>query len=319
MPSFFKYTSDRVSPGTVIAGVIKNAALHVGTADEQMNRGVSGWLERVIRAVGEDPNDPTTTWSFTSFHVPRASRDESSAGNPAHLLLILVTLGFLGAAGWRRAGPEGLALALGLVGAFVAFAGVLKWQPWHVRLHLPLFVLWSPLIALALASLLPRALVWVAGGGLVLLAVGPAFRNELRPLVAYWNDGFSERHRESRYFAGLRHLERSFRAAGALVDRSGCGHVGLDLSSRVGDQQEYVLLHLLGADRGQRVVRALGVTNRSKAYRVEVDEGQPCAVVCVFCEPADGWVAPYRAIGQPIPVSDDVVVFVAPREGPGGR
>jgi hypothetical protein len=271
----------------------------------------------VIRAIGEDPNDPATTWTSTSFHVPRASRDESSAGNPAHLALILVALGFLATTGWRRVGSGGVALALGLVVAFLAFATALKWQPWHVRLHLPFFLLWSPLVAIALTALLPRPLVWAVGGGLLALAVSPAFENDLRPLVSYWKDGFSEAARERRYFAGLGHVERAFRGTGALVERSGCRRVGLDLTARVGDQPEYALLHALGADRGERAVRALGVTNRSKLYHRETDAWTPCAVVCVFCKPDDAWLRPYAAVGPAAPVSDDVVIFLRSRESAG--
>jgi hypothetical protein len=315
----FKYTSDRLSPGALVAGVVKNAALHLGTRDERINKGTTEWLERVIRAVGEEPSDPRTTWTSVSFRVPRTSRDETTAGNLAHLVLIVATVGYLAAGGWRRVGPEGVALALGLALAFVAFATVLKWQPWHVRLHLPLFVLWSPLIALALAPLRPRPLVWAAGALLVAQATEPALRNDLRPLVAYWREGFSEQSRERRYLFGLRHLEPSFVATRTLVERNGCRRVGLDLSARVGDQQEYAWLHVLGADRGARVVRAIGVTNRSAAYRVDPDGEPPCAVVCVFCTPGEAGVRPYAALGPAVAVSDDVVVVSARDAARAGR
>jgi len=78
------------------------------------------------------------------------SNSENRAGNPVHLVLIILSLGLLLMSRELR-GSRSLALyAIVLVAAFLIFCLFLKWEIWHSRLHLPLFVLWSSFVSVVL-------------------------------------------------------------------------------------------------------------------------------------------------------------------------
>ncbi len=308
VPSLFKYSVDTLSPTAALSGVLRNVGLHMSMPSDAMTDRIGGRLNWLVLRIGADPNDPATTWTGVSFHVPRANMHESRAGNPMHLLLIVLTLPLL--VMLRSMGPLGAALwlAAGLVLAFIAFAGLLKWQPWHSRLHLPLFVLWSPVIACAIGRTPLRVLSPLIAAGLLALAFPVALGNELRPIAADGDESILRRPRARIYFSEVRHLEPAFSEAASLVARTGCRHVGLNLSSRVGDQLEYTLMALLGAERGERTVRGLGVVDRSGARAPAAVV--PCAVICVSCPPQAERAGDYGRIGDRVTVSDAVVVYV---------
>ena len=151
----FKYTNDRFGVSTTASNVVRNIALHAGTSDAVWNQKVESAINLLFRLLRINGNDPRTTWDGTPFHVPSKSLHEADAGNPLHSILIFATL-FLLLWQWRT--PElrsASVLALGPVMAFLLFCAVLRWQPWHTRVHLSSFVLWAAVSGTALA----RALV----------------------------------------------------------------------------------------------------------------------------------------------------------------
>src|SRR5262249_6689523 len=141
-------------------------------------------LERVMRGLGADPNDPRTTWPGTTFWVPDLSRHETFAGNPLHLALVSLTIVVV-MVGLRRrsSSPDAAACAFGLIAAFLLFCAALRWHPWHSRLHLPLFVLWSAPLGAVLGRTWPRAVRWGLGPMLLCLSMPFVLGNALRPLA----------------------------------------------------------------------------------------------------------------------------------------
>jgi hypothetical protein len=172
--------------------------------------------------------------------------------------------------------------------AFLVFCLVLKWQPFHSRLHLPLFVLWSPAVAAVAAMAWPAPAAYALAAGLLALSGDAALSNELRPLVARKGASVFTRSRHSQYFADRPPLTAAYVAAADLVRRSGCRDIGLDLSTLVGDQYEYPWLALLGAGGPDRDVRLVGLENTSTRYAEGAARSAPCAVVCVNCLAAMG-------------------------------
>jgi hypothetical protein len=148
----YTYANQTHTPGAFASNVVRNVSLHVAT----FTRFDPFWRRAafsVHQALGVDPDDPRTTWPETHFAVPQRSNYEDIAGNPLHFYLIL---GALAAAGLRRKRDNESShvapYAACLVAGFALFCFVLKWQPWHSRLHLPLFVLAGPLVGGVLAS-----------------------------------------------------------------------------------------------------------------------------------------------------------------------
>ncbi|MEO6498506.1 MAG: hypothetical protein ABIN95_05805, partial [Mucilaginibacter sp.] len=73
-------------------------------------------------------------------------------------------------------------LLLVLIIQVLFFCGYLKWQPWHSRLHLPMFMLGVPLIAYAMSiNKIFRKATYILLPFTLLYAVTVVSNNELRP------------------------------------------------------------------------------------------------------------------------------------------
>ena len=173
-------------------------------------------MEKTLHALlGSELDDPSSTWGDTTFRIPKWTVHEESAGNAMHMLLALFGGALLLSPLGSRAQRFYVVLVLA---AGMLFCACLRWQPWHSRLHLPLFVLASPIIAIAVSRSL-RSRSAVIGFGLVLMLASAPFvlLNPARPLVgprSAWC-----RPRQEQYFAHRPDLrepyERTF-ASGAV-------------------------------------------------------------------------------------------------------
>jgi hypothetical protein len=302
----FKYTNDEISVSTLVSNIVRNVALHIGTGTDAVNIVLERWMVRLIQAVGAEVNDPRTTWDFATFHIPKTSMHESHAGNPVHVILIVLILTMM----LCQRNPsqqygDVLQYAFGLVLAFILFCVLLKWQPWHSRLHLPLFVLWSAAVAVVLTQRWPRGAT--IGLAIILLVCSCPFliKNQLRPLTGE-NNIFTTKSTHL-YFADRRSLEQSFVAATAFVRETRCRDIGLDFYAT--EPFEYPLLVLLGAESGEKNVRHLNVKNLSAIYAAQEYAPQPCAVICVNCAKQGEKWKEYAPLGGAAYVFDDITVF----------
>jgi hypothetical protein len=237
--------------------------------------------------------------------------DENFASNPVHLALLLLAL----AAVWpmrRRLAPASVVYALVLVGGFVLFSVVLRWQPWNTRLELAFFVLGAPLVGTVVERVAPRLAVVLAAVLLVSMLPWVVY-NQARPLVGARSMlGFN---RNERYFTNRPGMRSAYLSAVGYVVQRGCGQIGFMSSV---DGWEYPLWPLLqGAVPGHLEIEHVGVSNVSAA-QAAIAEFDPCAVVAL------GPMANLYAIefnGQtftpswvqldPTAVPDQVAVFTA--------
>jgi hypothetical protein len=201
-------SNEILSPAAIASSLVRNVSLHAGTPWDDVNTAAESAIGRLHDAMGIDPSDPRTTYldlRFTVFHNPY---NESQAPAPLHLLLGLLVVPVLLALQRRR-----LLLVATLVpyAAFVLFCIVLKWQPWHVRLHLPIVCLLAPVAATLLEGVWRGALAAVIATLAVLIAAPSILWNQHKPLLgspsiftATW---------EENMFRGRRGLVGSFREA----------------------------------------------------------------------------------------------------------
>lgn len=286
-PRTERFTNAEVGVGVVASNVVRNAAMHLGTALPDLN----GWITRAVEAthgaVGLDANDPATTWPGVTFRVTR-SLHEDRAVNPIHFVLLCAAFVVL-LVRRRNASGRLLGYAAALVVAFLLFALVLRWQPWHGRLHLPLFVLGGALAAVVLVRESPRRAV-LATGILLLVASTPwLLSNEPRPLVGQapiWAED-----RLSQYFRSQRDLERPYRDAVSFLARTPCDRIGLYIST---DDWEYPFWVLLGRLPREVEIRHVAVMNDSRG--LAGDRAPPCAVIATRASPR-----PEEALRQEFP------------------
>src|SRR6185369_14859946 len=149
--------------------IMRNAALHCWTPSEKINHLTERLIAKVVRAAGADVNDRRTTWHVEQFRIQNFPFNESQTANTWHFLLLLLALVAIVVKPELRRSLWAYALAIS--GAFVLFCAALRWQPWHSRLHIPLFVLSAVPVGMLLSRVKFRLAASLIGCALLLLAM----------------------------------------------------------------------------------------------------------------------------------------------------
>jgi hypothetical protein len=147
-PENQKLLNIEYSVGSLISNSVRNLSLHLGTTTK-----INIALKKAIIDTHEflqiDVNNPETTYPNTRFEVFGPTMQEDIAGNFIHLLVgAIVSSTYLVDFSHGRDRENWLLkpYLICLLFGFLLFCLLLKWQPWHSRLHLPLFVLVTPVI-----------------------------------------------------------------------------------------------------------------------------------------------------------------------------
>jgi Dolichyl-phosphate-mannose-protein mannosyltransferase len=288
------YSNEIFGVPVVVSNIIRNISLHMGTPSERVNTAILSGVRILHVPLGIDANDPRTTFKIICcpFRINGFSTLEDLAGNPIHLGLMMLSLALLFA--WRehREARDLTPYAIALIVAFFIFCSYLKWNPWNSRLHLPLFVLWSPLISLAL---LRRTSYKIALSIVVLLITTSTpyvFRNEIRPLIGVGpNSTVLNTSRVDQLLMRYTGVRDQYPRASHFVETLRCSDVGL----LIGEYDlEYPLWVLLPkTNRQQLRIEHINVTN-SSAVKSAVNPFagfSPCAVIVVDADRSPSWMA----------------------------
>lgn len=271
----YTYANDAHGPRAITSNVVRNLALHLGTPSSRVNAALTSVIAASLRTVGIDPNDSRTTWTDTAFKVDWCFSD-SCAGNP--LQLALAAGCFALALLVRDPGSRAPGLTLVVLGGLVLFAALLKWQPWHSRLQLPLFALAAPVVGTVVDR---HARRWVRSLLITALAVcafAVLLLDPLRPLGGA-NSVFA-RSREESYLLSHQAMSPWLLRAMDAIAATNCRDIGL-LSV---DADEYAVWvyaanHLPARPRIEHV----GVHNASAflAGAPPYSTFAPCAVIAL--------------------------------------
>jgi len=272
----FPLANETFTPSALASNVVRNVMIHLGTPVGPVDL----FLQRVTihahRAVGAPFDDPRTTWPGTRFFVQGPSFQEDTAGNPLHVVVIVLSLGVLLARGELRRGPA-LPYFAALVAAFLLFCLYLKWQIWHSRLHVGLFVLAAPAVGVALARGIGARAAGAAGLLLLLAGLPWAVRNAGRPLLG--SASVLRVPRDEQYTAADPERGRDLRAAARFLAERRCRDVGVVIDE---DGWNYPLSVALDRAAGRHVrLHHVGVANPSASAREGRPAGPPCAVAVV--------------------------------------
>lgn len=271
-----------LGPRGLMSNLLRNAALHAGTPSDHVNKAVALSVQWAHQWMGLDHNDPRTT-SAGVFRVRRPTTHEDWTGNPLHAALIGGVL-IVGLVKRRQLGQRHVAYGITVIGTFVAFSWLFKWQIFGSRYHLPFFVLAAPLLAVLLIRWLPpRWVSWVAM--VFLVGAWPwLFHIQSRPLIRL--PGASKvgsilvEPRSRLYFANGLYLYEPYNAAARRIQSAGCDEVGISLP---GNSAEYLLWVALDARDQGKMLRWIveGGAQGSRSFT-------PCAVICQSCPPGTG-------------------------------
>lgn len=215
-----------LAPSVIVSNLAANATIHLGTPWAGVNNRMDLAAAAMHAAVGLDLKQLYPY--FGGFRVVPWSNDEGQAGNPLQFLLGIV--GFAIAVGtWRRVRREQRAMILTLAAGILLVGMTVRWQPFNGRLHLPLFVLGAPCVALLLGRL--RGL-WlpVAVAVLIVSALPSLLANTTRPLIPWATQARRSvltASRDEQYFASRPDLYRPYAAMIRQINGTGCARVGL--------------------------------------------------------------------------------------------
>ncbi|MCC7202829.1 MAG: glycosyltransferase family 39 protein [Nitrospirae bacterium] len=300
-----KFVNEAYTLPALISNITRNVGLHMSTPVERLNSAVEGGIARLHTLMGMEINDARTTLAGTKFHIPPLAPLEDFSGNPVHLLIVWIAIALLFIKRDLLRRRILLYYFAAVSSAFLLFSLCLKWQPWHSRLHLPLFVLLSAFVAVVLSDVLSARLAEVTGIILILSALPWIFFNVSRPVIApghivsmfpSWiygsrpiplTEGRSilTSDRTDQYFSIRRNLGTPYREAAAFVRSQKCRDIGLYMG---GDDWEYPFWALLQADHGQKTrIEHIGVKNISAVKSSAGASFTPCAIISVNAVPGE--------------------------------
>ena len=268
----YVYTNDAITPATLVSNVMRNVALQLALPSWSWNKAVDEFVRTTHLLMDVDPHDPRTTVHGHRFHLSDAGDREDQAQGVIVILISVVAIIALLA----RPQPHRV-LRLAYFGcvvvSFVLFCAVLKWQPWHTRLHLPMLILLGAAAAPFLERHVPRS-VQTPLLLLVLLASLPSvLRNPSRPVIDKYS--IFRVPRTVQYFNNRPDLLAPYTAAADEIAQSGCDRVGLIIPH---DGWEYPLWVLLKERRPNARIDHVDVKNYTARYARQTE---PCGTLSI--------------------------------------
>lgn len=264
--------NQRFDGRVLCSNLVKNLALHLYTPSHTLNQFIEKSILQTDRLLGTTPSH--SSFAGHEFKFNGLPFHEDHAGNLLHVLLFGLAMGLYFGKGFFR-DKKLTAYLICVLGGIFLFSFILKWQPWHSRMHLPLFILAAPFIALTSWRALPKATAFFAAG-LFLCSLPWVFMNASHPIFGQSN--ILTDPREQQYFVNNPGYYYSYRKAAEQLSKGTCRDVGLVMG---GDSWEYPLWALLDNMGGKFRMEHVLVNNPSAALsrRKPFSEFHACALV----------------------------------------
>lgn len=298
----------RLTPWTIsgaIANLVANLSLHLGTPWTAWNE---WWTDALVVAqrtvLGADPG--VLFQYFGGFRVPPYSTHEALAGNPAHLLLGVITLLMFTVRGRAvRGSASGPWVVAGLA-AVILHMTMVRWQPYGARLQLASLVWLAPLAATLVRNSPSRAIL----AALISLSAIPAgVMNHLRPFLGE-GSVFSVP-RQEQYFAERPFIRSSLEMVSARLDHESCAEVGLGAGY---DTPEYFVRVANRVYQDHVRLRYLEPASPSARLATPSEADGVCALLVITAPP--GWQVPAQASGMRVAYVDaHVALFLGRLHG----
>ena len=278
-----------LDPRLVATNLLANLGIHAGTPWPVVNAGLTRAIAGVHAMLGLDVAELYPF--FGGYRVDEWNTHENVAGDPVQLVLAVIGLA-LALAAWRRCRPLVRAYLIGLGLSVLLLAAGVRWQPFNARLHLPLFVVLAPGIAMTMARF-GRLGLGFAATALVVASLPPLFVNATRPVVVSPWAPFAMAEVESvfsvprveQYFASRRDVMPPYVHLVATLRSLACDTVRVKTGY---DGWEYPLWILLNAPRLDHAF----VVNASTEIG-EVPLAPDTCLVVIDARP--GWTPPEEA------------------------
>ncbi len=255
--------------------VLRNAGLHMGTPWDDVNQFLTQILIGAAHSVGADINDPRASFSSEPFAVPALSYDEDVAGNFLHLFLVSMVLILCWIFPSKDKGVRFYVLAITI--AFILFCLLVRYQPWHSRFHLPLFVLFCPAVGIIMERFLNKKIIVCLGMILFVAAIPWMFFNHQHPWGGY--SSIWRTPKQIQYFYKQSSTVMRYASISAYLKAIKCNQVGLLIGE---DTWEYPWWAFLKSPRLR--IEHVHVDNQSAQLKYPLGDFQPCALISTETE-----------------------------------
>ncbi len=178
-----QYQNETRKGRVLLSNIVRNVSLHLGTPSDALNQRLTDAVVGLHGPIGMDASDPRTTYLSGRFKVFRYFDDDDTVGAPVHVLLSILAVALLPFV-TRNPAARWAWLVLGVaIACFLLFCLMLKWQPWHARLHLPIQVLLAVPMALLFSGRHARITLPLTLAAMLIVLVPTALWNRPRPLL----------------------------------------------------------------------------------------------------------------------------------------
>ncbi|BAT51762.1 unknown protein [Nostoc sp. NIES-3756] len=241
-----EYKIEIYSLPTFISNIIRNLSLHNDIVRHLGLQGFitpfTGIITKLVTIIhgflGVDMTDSRITHPPNSYHgVPGLSFDENVAGNPLHLLLILIAIAIFIFYGKLRSNKKILAYILSITTGFLLLCWMLKLQPYQSRHHLSLFVLSGAFVGTVFCKILNRYVITFLAVIFLVTSIQFVFNNKYRPITTQ-NNIFNTSRNEL-YFTNRPQLIKPFFEATDFIKTTNCADIGLSLGAEKTPSAQY--------------------------------------------------------------------------------
>jgi hypothetical protein len=264
-----------------ISNILRNAGIHMGTSSDKINSFTNDLMKKTHNLLGIDLNEPDITFALSfPFSIDKPSVHEDYAPNPSHFILLIFTL----------------VLALFLIGnpqthfpltfyaliilGFVLFCATVKWQPWHSRFHLTLFLLSGAFLGAVFSSLnLHRVAKQIVFFVLAILlfasSITALINNPSRRLISKKKPTIFNTPRNEQYFSNYPTRKSDYITGTDFIKSQTCHNIGL-ISH--GESWEYPVWPLLNFTKIYRIehIEISDPLIKKYEYRTDFD---PCLAI----------------------------------------
>jgi hypothetical protein len=273
------HVNQTISARVLLSNTLRNAGLQAGTPSPHLNKGITLVIAKVHEIIGIDLVDPLTTIG-KRFKVPFPNTNEDRATNPLHAYTLLVLFIILVIRRERVARVVAI-YSIYTFATFLMMSLLIKWENFNGRLHLPFFILLSPIAGTLITQLFSTKNARFMGVIFLLASIPWLVGIQSRPLIST-SDSYVESiltvPREKLYFVNGGDLEEPYKEITDILRESTCTDLGIRM---FGNAAEYPLWALLDSPKREYRVEWLdsGITSRYADPDFE-----PCAVLCQGCD-----------------------------------
>ncbi len=275
-----------------LVNVLRNVALNMDVP--YVSQWATDALYTLSHWLGINLNYPGASYSSEPFQVLVIPFDEDYAGSFGHVLASIVAIGglFLLAPPLRKK-----IVTYGVLGimAFLLFCLIVRFQPWHMRFQLSLWLLASPLIAIGLYHI-NGIIRWIVIGVLIVMAAMTMVFNNQHP----WTGGrsiFQNPPEVQMYYKkGLNEFVAD-KAISQAVFMSRCRDVGVIMG---GDSWQYPLWRQIQTTVGPIHLESVTMFNESRQLAYPLGAFNPCLIITEYADAPDVRVndTPYAKVWQ---------------------